>query len=80
MSLNNKDLLQYFKALREVSQLFLISPTDARELAQFIADSDRFFGIFKAEEVYEFAERRADWYQIKARVERAMYGVGCALM
>ena len=78
--LKNNDLLQYFKALRELSQLFLISPSDAKELAGLIADNDRFYGIFRAEEVYEFAERRADWYQIKAKVERAMYGFGCRLM
>ena len=76
----NKDLLQYYKALRELAQLFLIGPSDAKELASLIADSDRFYGIFRAEEVYEFAERRADWYQIKAKVERAMYGIGCTAM
>ena len=35
---------------------------------------------FGAEEVYEFAERRADWYLVKGDVERAMYGVGCVVM
>ena len=79
-TLKNKDLLLYFKALRELSQLYLIGPTDAKDLAGLIADSDRFQGIFRAEEVYEFAERRADWYQIKPKVERAMYGIGCLLM
>ncbi|KAM3414709.1 hypothetical protein BST61_g9867 [Cercospora zeina] len=49
----------------------------AKELATIIADSQRFRGIFPAEEVYEFAERRADWYMVKGDVERAMYGVGC---
>jgi len=49
-------------------------------LAAIIADNDRFLGIFRAEEVYEFAERRADWYQVKSRVEKAMYGIGCCVM
>ena len=79
-TLKNKNLLEYFTALRELSQIYLISPKDAKELATVIADSDRFHGIFRAEEVYEFAERRADWYQIKGKVEKAMYGVGCMLM
>ena len=79
-TLKNKDLLQYYKALRELSQIYLISPTDAKELATVIADNDRFLGIFRAEEVYEFAERRADWYQVKSKVEKAMYGVGCLTM
>lgn len=52
----------------------------AKELATIVADSQRFRGIFPAEEVYEFAERRADWYMVKGDVERAMYGVGCVLM
>ena len=76
----NKDLLQYFQALRELSHIYLISPKDAKELAAMIADNDRFLGIFRAEEVYEFAERRADWYQVKSKVEKAMYGIGCAVM
>jgi recyclin-1 len=52
----------------------------AKELATIIADNQRYRGVFPAEEVYEFAERRADWYLVRADVERAMYGVGCAVM
>ncbi|KAH8703408.1 putative secretion pathway protein Sls2/Rcy1 [Talaromyces proteolyticus] len=79
-TLKNNELLLYFKALRELSQIYLVSPSDAKELATVIADNDRFYGIFRAEEVYEFAERRADWFQIRRDVERAMYGVGCSVM
>lgn len=52
----------------------------AKELAAIIADSQRYHGIFPTEEVYEFAQRRADWYLVKSSVESAMYGVGCAIM
>jgi recyclin-1 len=52
----------------------------AKELATIIADSQRYHGIFPTEEVYEFAQRRADWYLVKGDVERAMYGVGCSIM
>ncbi|XRM39730.1 F-box protein: endocytic membrane traffic, recycling ReCYcling 1 [Aspergillus tubingensis] len=76
----NNDLLLYFKAFRELSQIYLIDPSDAKELATIIADADRFNGIWRVEEVYEFAERRADWYQVKRDVERAMYGIGCNVM
>lgn len=76
----NNELLLYFKALRELSQIYLVDPSDAKELATIIADADRFHGIFRAEEVYEFAERRADWFQVRRDVERAMYGVGCSVM
>lgn len=79
-SLRNQDLLQYFKALRELSQIYLIGPGHAKEMAQVIADGERFGGILRAEEVYEFAERRADWFQVKSGVERAMYGYGCLIM
>ncbi|KAL8703794.1 MAG: hypothetical protein Q9201_003034 [Fulgogasparrea decipioides] len=79
-TLKNQDLLQYFIALRELAQIYLVDPSDAKELATIIADGDRFHGIFRAEEVYEFAERRADWYQIRPKVERAMYGIGCVVM
>ncbi|EED18730.1 secretion pathway protein Sls2/Rcy1, putative [Talaromyces stipitatus ATCC 10500] len=79
-NLKNNELLLYFKALRELSQIYLIDPSDAKELAFVIADNDRFYGIFRAEEVYEFAERRADWFQVRRDVERAMYGLECSLM
>ncbi|KAI4230053.1 MAG: hypothetical protein L6R36_000310 [Xanthoria steineri] len=79
-TLKNQNLLEYFIALRELAQIYLVDPSDAKELATIIADGDRFHGIFRAEEVYEFAERRADWYQIRAKVERAMYGIGCVVM
>ncbi|KAF2810007.1 uncharacterized protein BDZ99DRAFT_462621, partial [Mytilinidion resinicola] len=78
-TLRNKSLTQYFSALRELSQIYLISPEHAKEIATIIADSDRYYGIFRAEEVYEFAERRADWFAVKRAVERAMYGFGCAV-
>ncbi|KAI8633083.1 exocyst complex component Sec10-like protein [Xylariaceae sp. FL1651] len=79
-TLKNQDLLVYFRALRELSQIYLIDARHAKEMATIIADGDRFGGIFRAEEVYEYAERRADWYQVKRDVERAMYGLECQIM
>ncbi|KAL4916080.1 exocyst complex component Sec10-like protein [Aspergillus aurantiobrunneus] len=79
-TLKNNELLIYFKAFRELSQIYLIDPSDAKELATLIADAGRFSGIWRVEEVYEFAERRADWFQMKRDVERAMYGIGCNVM
>ncbi|KAI9893985.1 MAG: F-box protein: endocytic membrane traffic, recycling ReCYcling 1 [Vezdaea aestivalis] len=79
-TLRNANLLTYFRALRELAQIYLIGPEDAKEMAAIIADADRFSGVFGAEEAYEFAQRRADWYQVKGKVEKAMYGVGCMLM
>lgn len=79
-TLKNQDLLAYFRALRELSQIFLIDAGDAKDMATVIADGDRFAGVFRAEEVYEYAQRRADWYQVKGKVERAMYGMECCVM
>lgn len=79
-TLKNPDLLAYFRALRELSQIYLIDPRHSKDMATIIADGDRFGGIFRAEEVYEFAERRADWYQVKRDVERAMYGLECCVI
>lgn len=79
-TLRNQNLLPYFKAFRELAQIYLIDPAHAKELATIIADAGRFQGIWRVEEVYEFAERRADWYQVRRDVERAMYGFGCTVM
>ncbi|KAK3181063.1 F-box protein: endocytic membrane traffic, recycling ReCYcling 1 [Lecanicillium sp. MT-2017a] len=79
-SLRNQDLLPYFKALRELSQIYLIDPSHAKDMANVIADGDRFAGVFRAEEVYEYAQRRADWYLVRKSVERAMYGMDCCVM
>ena len=79
-TLRNPDLQAYFGALRELSQIYLIDAGHAKEMATVIADGDRFGGVFRAEEVYEYAQRRADWYQVRKSVERAMYGMECSLM
>ena len=76
----------YFSANAKGSRTSFLSSKSSttalqsKELATIIADTQRYHGIFPVEEVYEFAERRADWYLVKGDVERAMYGVGCILM
>lgn len=79
-TLRNAQLLSYYRALREVSQVFLIDGQSAKEIAEVVADGARFCGVLRAEEVYEFVERRADWYFIKRGVEKYMYGIGCLVM
>ena len=75
-TLKLKHLQPSFNALRELSQIYLIDPSHAKQMAAIIADTSRFGGIFRVEEVYEYAERREDWFRVKREVERAMYGFG----
>lgn len=78
-TLRNPNLSQYFAALVELSQIYLVDRAHAKDLAAIIADGDRFHGIFGAEEVYEFAARRADWFVVRKSVERGLYGIGCVV-
>ncbi|EER36887.1 secretion pathway protein Sls2/Rcy1 [Histoplasma capsulatum H143] len=43
-TMKNDQLLQYFIALRELSQVYLIDPSDSKEMATIIADGDRVSG------------------------------------
>ena len=72
--------MDYFNVLRELTQIYLVSPDHAKEIGIILADTDRYRGILTPEEVFEFAERRADWLLVKKDVEKAMYGMGCAIM
>ncbi|KAG0325464.1 F-box protein: endocytic membrane traffic, recycling ReCYcling 1 [Podila humilis] len=57
-----------FLALKELGNLFIIqSPAD---LKQLIHDMERFGGILRVEDVFEFAEMRSDWKSIQRSVER----------
>ncbi len=60
--------------------MYLIESSHAKDIAAIIADVRRYHGIFPAEELYEFAERRTDWIRVRKEVERAMYGIGCEVM
>ena len=80
LTLKNPDLLSYFGTLRELGQIYLIDEKDASDVAGVIAAGERWRGVFRAEEVLEFAERRADWFSIRGAVERGLYGTGCTMM
>lgn len=80
VTLRNKPLLAYFDALSALAQIYLVDRADAKSLAAIIADGERFGGVWRAEDVYDFATRRADWYAVRPDVERGMYGMGCAVM
>lgn len=79
-SLKQKEIMPYFEALKEVGHLFLIDGTDAKELGKTLSDMTRFRGVLQPEEVYEFVQCRADWFQVKREVEKVMYGFGVECM
>jgi recyclin-1 len=80
-SLRNADLNMYFRALREVSQVYLIAREDAEGIASVVADEGRrWAGVFGSEEVVEFVMRRADWNEVRGVVEGGVYGRGCLIM
>jgi recyclin-1 len=81
ITLKIKSLTPYFAALRELGSVFLIEGKDggAKDIARVIADHERFSGVWRVEEVYEFVSRRADWFEIKREVEKQMYGFGCVI-
>ncbi|KAF9964101.1 F-box protein: endocytic membrane traffic, recycling ReCYcling 1 [Mortierella alpina] len=67
-SLKQPTLTPNFLALKELGNLFIIqSPSD---LKQLIHDMERFGGILRVEDVFEFAEMRSDWKSIQRIVER----------
>jgi recyclin-1 len=72
--------MEYFNVLRELTQIYLVSPDHAKEIGVILADSDRYRGILTPEETLEFAERRADWFLVRKDVEKTMYGMGCIIM
>jgi recyclin-1 len=81
--LRQKNITPLFVGLKEVAQLYLIQTKDSKKLGKLIGDLNKFNGIFKQEEIYEFVQRRTDWFKIKKDVEKAMYGLGlidCVIM
>ncbi|KAF9373997.1 F-box protein: endocytic membrane traffic, recycling ReCYcling 1, partial [Podila verticillata] len=68
VGLKQPSITPNFLALKELGNLFIIqSPAD---LKQLIHDMERFGGILRVEDVFEFAEMRSDWKSIQRIVER----------
>lgn len=65
-ALNVAEATRYFKALKELGHLYVVSPIDLRELMH---DSDRFLGVVRVEEVYEFVALRKDYRKIQRMVD-----------
>lgn len=73
-------MVPQFEALRELAGVFLIAKEDPAGIAAVITDKERWRGVWRTEEVYEFAARRGDWVEIRKAVEGKMFGFGCGVM
>ncbi|CCG85182.1 putative Secretion pathway protein Sls2/Rcy1 [Taphrina deformans PYCC 5710] len=73
-SLKQPSVTPYFVALKELGNIYIISGRDGKAVGQVISDIARFGGVLRPEDVYEFAERRADWAKVKKHVDRVIYG------
>lgn len=65
-SLQVSDATTYFEALKELGHIFVVSPQNLREL---IHDMQRFKGVIRVEEVYEFVALRKDYQHIRKMVD-----------
>lgn len=73
-TLKQSSIVPYFTALKELGNMYIISGRDGKAVGQVISDIARFGGVLRPEDVYEFAERRADWNKVKKHVDRVIYG------
>lgn len=74
LTLKQSSIVPYFTALKELGNIYIISGRDGKAVGQVISDIARFGGVLRPEDVYEFAERRADWNKVKSAVDRVIYG------
>ncbi|BFZ63451.1 F-box protein: endocytic membrane traffic, recycling ReCYcling 1 [Saitoella coloradoensis] len=73
-SLRQKVIMPYFTALKELGHVFIIGTSDAKAIGTLCSDVARYGGVFRAEEVYEFVQCRADWLKVKRDVDKILFG------
>ncbi|CAG8529642.1 9743_t:CDS:10 [Funneliformis caledonium] len=61
------------KGIQELGNIYIIS--NARDIGLFVRESERFNGVLRAEDVYEFCQKREDWMIIKKEVDKELYGL-----
>ncbi|GAA5805040.1 hypothetical protein HPULCUR_010553 [Helicostylum pulchrum] len=75
-SLRQKTITPYFLALKSLANLYIIeSATDIKSL---IHDLERYHGLMRIEDLFEFAACRSDWPVIKKVVQKDM--TDCCIM
>ncbi|KAJ1653282.1 F-box protein: endocytic membrane traffic, recycling ReCYcling 1 [Dispira simplex] len=64
--LKNPDVVRYFDVLKELGNLYIVTPQHLREL---LHDTPRFEPVLRIEEIYDFVMLRTDYTHIKGMVE-----------
>ena len=76
VSLRQKTITPYFLALKSLANLYIIdNPADIKSL---IHELDRYHGLMRVEDLFEFAACRSDWPVIKRVVQKDM--TDCSIM
>ncbi|KAI7868194.1 exocyst complex component Sec10-like protein [Spinellus fusiger] len=76
VGLKQKTVTPYFSALKSLSNIYIISsPTDIKNV---IHDLERYHGLMRIEDLFEFAACRVDWPVIKKVVQKDM--TDCSIM
>ncbi|KAI9487451.1 MAG: exocyst complex component Sec10-like protein [Benjaminiella poitrasii] len=76
LTLRQKTITPYFLALKSLANLYIIeSATDIKSL---IHDLERYHGLMRVEDLFEFAACRSDWPLIKRVVQKDM--TDCCIM
>ncbi|KAH8548822.1 exocyst complex component Sec10-domain-containing protein [Umbelopsis sp. PMI_123] len=70
LSLRQRTINPYFAALKALANIYIISdPTDIKDV---IHDLERYHGILRIEDLFEFAACRSDWASIRRTVQKDM--------
>ncbi|KAI8145080.1 exocyst complex component Sec10-like protein [Fennellomyces sp. T-0311] len=75
-SLRQKSVTPYFAALKALANLYIIS--SAPDIKNVIHDLERYHGLMKTEDLFEFAACRSDWPIVKKVVTKDM--TDCSIM
>lgn len=75
-SLRQKDITTCFLALKSLANIYIIE--SASDIKLLIHDLERYHGLMRVEDLFEFAACRSDWPLIKRVVQKDM--TDCSIM
>lgn len=76
LTLKQKTITPYFLALKSLANLYIID--SAADIKTMIHDLERYHGLMRIEDLFEFAACRSDWPTIKRAVQKDM--TDCCIM